>query len=147
MSQFVAERVARFARCEVPPLFAPPYDRVHHATDQLPHRGLAFRRVDLPVKIFRRDDVRRRLRPRLWYLDVFLLENHLPAVVPDLRRPPFPFHRIERRHFAVRKTPRKLEPRHPLRLLLNWHRIIECDSCFRHLCLRAGSPAAEMLAG
>ena len=69
--------------------------------NQLPHRSFATALVrigavgDVAVEIFRDRDLGRQRAPRLRHLDVFLLENDLPAVVRDLSGAAFPFDLVE----------------------------------------------------
>ena len=83
--------------------------------DQLPHGGFAtaFVRIgavgDVAVEIFRNRDLGRERAPAFWDLDVFLFENHLAAVVGDLRRAAFPFHLIEWRYRRVAKDALKTQ--------------------------------------
>ena len=83
MSQLVAENIARFGRSEITAFFAPADNRVHDAADELADGSFALRSVRLAVKIFRSDDVCRRLRPGLGDFDIFLAENHLAFFVAD----------------------------------------------------------------
>jgi hypothetical protein len=101
MRQFIVESMLGFRVGEVAAFHAPADDRVSHAADQLAHRSLALGGVRLAVKIFRRDNVRRRLRPGLRHFHIFLPEDHLAFVVADQRVAQFPFDRVERMHLAV----------------------------------------------
>ena len=71
--------IARVGVGEVALLLAPSADGIDDARDQLADAGLAPRRAERSAKIFRDDDVGRRLRPCSRHLDVFLLEDN-PAV-------------------------------------------------------------------
>ena len=101
--QFVAERIARRVGGEVAAFLAPAHNGVHHAADELSHRAFALFRARLAVKIFAGDDVRRRLRPALRHLDVFLTEDRHALFVSDQGGALLPFHRVERRNLSICK--------------------------------------------
>ena len=100
--QLVAESVARFGawRSSRPPR---PSATMVSTTRPISWRTELSRSgvFELAVKIFRGDDVGRRLRPGLGHFHVFLAENHLALFVADQRRAPFPFDRVEGMHLAV----------------------------------------------
>ena len=108
--QFVVENFRRFRIGEIAVGNSPIGDRPRHAMDQLPHRRFAAALVrvgpvgDVAVEIFRDRDLCRERAPVFRNLDVFLLENHLAAVVGDLRRAPLPFDLLERRDRRVAKN-------------------------------------------
>ena len=85
--------------------------------NQLPHRSFAaaFVRIgpvrDVAIEIFRDRDLGRQRAPALRHLDIFLLENHLAAILGDLRRAPFPIDLIERRDFRVAEHALEAKPR------------------------------------
>ena len=148
--QIVAEGVARSGAGEVAALLAPADDRVHHAADELAHRAFALRRVELAVEIFRRDDVRRRLRPALRHFHVFLAENRLALFVADQRDAAFPFDGVERRSAAVGKVSLEFEASADLHIggscCIGLERRLFVQSHLRmcHCRLRAGGlPRAE----
>ncbi len=147
--QFVAEGVTRWGVGEVAALLAPFDDRVHDAADELAHRAFALRRVELAVKIFRRNNVRRGLRPAFRHFHIFLAENRLALLVADQRHAAFPFDRGERGNLSIRKFPLELQTctdfyiggscRFRLKRLFVDRHLRVC-----HSCLRAGRlPRAE----
>ena len=105
--QIVVENLRRFGVGEIAVGHAAIGDRAGDAMDQLPDGSLApaVMRVgsvrDVAVKIFRDRDLGRERAPAFRHLDIFLFENHLAAVVGDLRRPAFPLHFIEGRDRRV----------------------------------------------
>ncbi len=107
--QLVVEGVARSGRVEVAAAFTPGGDGVGHAADQVPHGGFALGRVDLPVEIFRGDDVRGRLRPGLGDLDILLAEDDLSLFVADLSGAPLPFDGVKGRDSPIGEIALELE--------------------------------------
>src|SRR6202035_1396843 len=57
VGQLAAESITRCRIGEISALLTPIDDGVHDAADELAYGAFAFRRVELAVKIFRRDDV------------------------------------------------------------------------------------------
>src|SRR5438876_1394170 len=87
--ELVAEGLRLFA-CKVAVLDSPVRDRVNDASDQLAHAALAAVAAERSAEVLRDDDVRRCLRPRVWDLDVLLLEERVAALVGDDRRAQLP---------------------------------------------------------
>ncbi len=105
--QFVVENLGGFCVGEIAVGQAAIGDRAGDAMDQLPDGSLApaVMRIgsvrDVAVKVFRDRDLGRERAPAFRHLDILLFENHLAAVVGDLRRPAFPLHFIEGRNRRV----------------------------------------------
>ena len=90
VDEFVVERGGIFGGAEVSVFHAPVANGFGDAGDQLTHAGFALVGADLPVKIFRGDDVGRGHRPVFGDFDVFLLEDHASLGVGDLSVAEFP---------------------------------------------------------
>ena len=95
VGEFVAENVFGFGAGEVAALFAPADDGVHHAADQLAHRGFALGGVGLAVEILGSHDVGGRHGPGLGDFHVFLAEDYLAFVIADESRATFPLNFVE----------------------------------------------------
>ena len=92
--EFVVEGFA-VGLAEVAILDAPIGDGAGDAVDELADGGFALAGVLFAVKIFRDDDLGGELRPRLGYLDVFLLEDHLAGIIGDFGGATVPFELVE----------------------------------------------------
>ena len=122
--QLVVESLGRFRVCEIAVLDAPVGDRAGDAVDELAHRSFASALVrigavgDVAVEILRDGDLRGELAPALRHLDVFLLEDHLAAVVGDFRGAAFPFDLVEWRDGRIAEHPLETQTA----IFLSFHR-------------------------
>src|SRR5207248_140497 len=107
--QIIIEDLGSLFIREVAICYSPIGDRSRHAVNQLPHRRFSSAIVrispvrNIAIEIFRDGNLRRQLAPAFWHLDVFLLKNHLSAIIGDFCRALFPFDLIKRRDSSVAK--------------------------------------------
>ena len=100
--QLIVKSLGLFRIGEISVGDAPVGDCARDAMHELAHGRFTptFVRIravgDVAIKILGDGDFRRESAPGFRHLDVFLLENHLAAVVRDLGRAPFPIDLVER---------------------------------------------------
>ena len=146
MRQLIPEGFFGFGAREVAAFVTPADDGIHHAPDQLAHRCFALVRVGLAVKIFRSDDVGRRLRPRLGHFDIFLAEDYLAFIIADEGGAAFPFDGVKRSGLAVGKAALEFQADRSS-FGFGLHTWNERYLCLSHHLPPRGSRTAERLAG
>src|SRR6266571_3224009 len=80
---------------KVAALATPLQQRVDDPIDDLADAGLAIRAPRAAPEVLLGDDVDGQLGPRAGDLDVLLLEDRLPLLAGDGRRPALPLHQVE----------------------------------------------------
>ena len=113
--QFVVKNLRSFRVREITIRNSTIGNRARNPMDQLPHRSFspAFMRIgavgDVAIEIFRDRYLGRERAPVFRHFDVLLLEDHLAAVVGDLRCAPFPFDLIKGRNGSVAENALKMQ--------------------------------------